>query len=92
MGKHLSDAALMGEMVAMFGVSGTATLMGWATAAVVFNAQTGAEFVAMPFGGLSSRYRRLADFRRFGDHLRAKGYDLDEGDARVPARVVVARL
>lgn len=89
MGRKLSDAALMGEMLAMFGVAHTATLVGWATLAVVWNAQDGDAFIEMPVGGRSTRYKRLNDFRRMGEHLRAKGYELDDSaQVRVPATLL----
>jgi hypothetical protein len=90
MGKQLSDAALTAEMVAMFGVTHTTTLIGWATLAWMFGADDARSFIErVPVGGISTRYKRLADLRALADSLRAKGYDLVEPDPVAAIRFVL---
>ncbi len=90
MGRNLTDRAIAGEMLVLFGVAHTATLMGWALAAGIYGATDAVSFIAMPFGGQSTRYKRLADFKRLGLSLRAQGYEL-EGDPVTALVPVIAR-
>lgn len=90
MGRRLTDRAVLGEIVAMFGVGHGSRLLGWGLAAGIYGATDAAGFIAMPFGGLSTRYKRLADFKRLAASLRAQGYDVD-GDPVAALLPVLAR-
>jgi hypothetical protein len=80
--KELRDRDLFNEMVALFGPRRTATLLGWALMWGFVGVESREEMLAVGLGSSATRYRILADYRRFRDVLLEKGYALSEtGDA-----------
>ena len=85
---NLSDRQLADELVGMFGVRHAAILIGWAVLWSLAGARTREEMLAARLGGLSTRYKVLADFRMFRDRLVEKGYDVGGGEDGVAELVV----
>lgn len=90
---EIGDLALARELVAFFGVRRTATLMGWAALFVLYGIESRADMLSVSLGSMPTRYRVLADFRRFRDHLTEQGYALsDVGTPDADIEDVVRRL
>lgn len=77
--KELSDLDFARAMVDFFGARRAATLIGWSVLWSLEGAKTAQDFTRA--GNWRTRYRVVADFRRFRDHLVAGGFlELDEPD------------
>lgn len=72
--KELGDVELIRELVRFFGGRRGAALLGYCMVAAAFGATTRKEMLGVGALSVATRYRVLADIRRFHDHLRAKGY------------------
>lgn len=80
--KELRDRDLFREMLALYGPRRSAALFGYAFMWGMAGVQSREELLAVNIGSVPTRYRVLADYRRFRDVLVAKGYSLSEtGDA-----------
>lgn len=89
--KEIGDLDLAREMLAFFGGRRTASLIGWCALFALFGVESRADMVALDVASLPTRYRVLSDFRRFRDHLEAKGYmvgEATEPDSQVEEIVI----
>lgn len=91
--KELGDMALFNEMLGLFGSRRTATLLGWALMWALKGVESREGMLAIGLGSLQTRYRVLADYRRFRAHLLAQGYVLSEtGDETSDVEEIVHRI
>lgn len=78
MGKHLSDAVMIGEAVRLFGAPATARLFGWLMVAAMSGVERRDDLVRVEWASYSTRQRVAMDVRQLRELLAAKGYDLTE--------------
>lgn len=87
--RELTDEALRDEMFAMFGTRRTTSLLGWCLLFSLAGVSGERAMRDAQVGGLTSRYRAVADLQRLAEALRAKGYRLDpEAPARTSSIVM----
>jgi hypothetical protein len=91
--KEISDHQLFDELVKFFGVRRAITLIGWGLAFWMKGVQSRADMLQVGLADQSTRYRVVADYRRFRDHLLEKGFTLsDEGDVVADVEELASRF
>lgn len=76
--QEISDGELFDELVSKFGIRRAVTLLGWGLAFAMKGVHSRSDMLQVGLGGVATRYRVVADYRDFRDHLLAKGYVLSE--------------
>jgi len=90
---EISDREMCAELVRFFGVRRAVGLLGWAMLFAVSGVESRADMISADVGNWRSRYRVVADYRRFRDHLEGMGYQLsDEGDEAADVEQIAERL
>jgi hypothetical protein len=87
-GKHLSDRALLAEMIRLFGLTHASRLMGWLMVAALNGVEHRDELLSVPFASRTTRWRVLQEVLRLREHLAAIGYEMTTDE--VAARIVHA--
>ncbi len=90
MGHELTDSRFLSEMLSMFGVRRTASLVGYALIWHAHGEPNPREIDVRhsPFGSFSTHYRVVNDFRRLREQMIAKGYDLEASSDDPPTAAV----
>lgn len=90
MGKRMSDADFLRELLAYRGTRAGLLLYGWLMSAVVLGCRSEADLLSKAPGGRTTRYKYVNEARDLARHLRRQGWELDP--AEVPARLVFDAL